>query len=57
MSFEELQSEQQNSNVIFAAMIDEKPKVETILPPYKTRVYLKARSVPIRLLVKLVHRK
>jgi GntR family transcriptional regulator len=45
MSFEELQSEQQNSNVIFAAMIDEKPKVETILPPDKTRVYLKARSV------------
>ena len=44
-SFEEFQSERQNSNQIFAAMIDEKPKIETVLPADKTRVYLKARSV------------
>jgi GntR family transcriptional regulator len=44
-SFEEFQFEKQNSNVIFAAMIDEKPKIETVLPPEKTCIYLKARSV------------
>ena len=44
-SFEEFQNKKQNSNKIFAAMIDEKPKIETILPPDKTCVYLKARSV------------
>lgn len=44
-SFEEFQSKRQNSNRIFAAMIDEKPKIENVLPADKIRVYLKARSV------------
>jgi GntR family transcriptional regulator len=43
--FEEFQTKGQNSNRIFAAMIDEKPKIESVLPADKTRVYLKARSV------------
>lgn len=44
-SFEEFQTEKQNSNSVFMAMIDEKPKIESILPPDKTCVYLKTRSV------------
>lgn len=44
-SFEELQSEQQNLTRIFVAMIDEKPKIESVLSADTTRIYLKARSV------------
>ncbi len=44
-SFETLQNGQPNSNQIFAAMIDEKRKIETILTAGKICVYLKARSV------------
>ncbi len=45
VSFEEFQTKQQNSNAIFTAMIDGKPKIESVLPADKTCVYLKARSV------------
>lgn len=45
ISFEKFQSEPQNFNQIFAAMIDLKPKIETILPAESSCVYLKARSV------------
>ena len=34
------------SNQIFVAMIDEMPKIRQILPPDKTCLFLKARSVP-----------
>lgn len=44
-SFAEFQPKQQNSNRIFAAMIDGKSKIESVLPADKTCVYLKARSV------------
>lgn len=44
-SLEKFRLEQQHSNQIFAAMIDTKTKIETILPSEKMCVYLKARSV------------
>jgi hypothetical protein len=43
-TFEEFQHKK--INAIFVAMIDEQPKIQAILPPDKTCVYLKARSVP-----------
>ena len=44
IAFEEFQNGQ--TNAIFVAMIDEMPKIQTILSPDKTCFYLKARSVP-----------
>ena len=43
-TFEEFQTKQ--TNAIYVAMIDEMPKIQTILPPDKTCLFLKARSVP-----------
>jgi DNA-binding transcriptional regulator YhcF (GntR family) len=43
-SFEDFQMKQ--SNCIYAAMIDEMSKIQMILPPEKTCLYLKARSIP-----------
>lgn len=45
-SFEEFQTGHRNANVIFAAMIDEMPKIQALLPPDKTCIDLKTRSVP-----------
>ncbi|MGC2235456.1 MAG: GntR family transcriptional regulator [Pyrinomonadaceae bacterium] len=44
ISFEEFQNKQ--ANAIFVAMIDEMPKIQAVLPPDKTCLYLKASSVP-----------
>lgn len=41
----EFENEYKNKAVFFAAMIDEKPKIENLIPAGKTCVYLKARSV------------
>jgi DNA-binding transcriptional regulator YhcF (GntR family) len=45
-SFDEFRRKHSKANAIFAAMIDEMPKIQAVLPPDKTCVYLKARSVP-----------
>jgi GntR family transcriptional regulator len=45
-SFEEFQTKHLHANVIFVAMIDEMPKIQAVLPPDKTCIYVKARSVP-----------
>lgn len=45
-SFDEFRLKHRGANVIFAAMIDEMTKIQAVLPPDKTCVYLKARSVP-----------
>jgi GntR family transcriptional regulator len=45
-SFEEFQEAGERANAIFVAMFDEKAKMQEILPPDKTCLYLKARSVP-----------
>ena len=44
-SFEKFTKVQHDKNAMFAAMIDEKPKIESILTSDKTCVFLKARSV------------
>ncbi|HEY0429784.1 MAG TPA: GntR family transcriptional regulator [Pyrinomonadaceae bacterium] len=43
---EEFEKKLFKTNAIFVAMIDEKAKIQTILPPDKTCLFLKARSVP-----------
>jgi len=44
-SFEDFQTKYQNIKAHFAAMIDEKPKIESILPADKTCFFIRARSV------------
>ena len=44
-SFEDFQSNHQTTTAIFAAMLDEKPKIESILSADKTCFFIKARSV------------
>ncbi len=44
-SFEDFQTKYRNTNAYFAAMVDEKPKIESVLPADKTCVFIKARSV------------
>jgi DNA-binding transcriptional regulator YhcF (GntR family) len=44
-SFEDFQKNDQNGEYVFAAMFDEKPKLEPLLPPDGRCVFLKARSV------------
>ena len=34
-----------NERAVFAAMMDEKPKIESVIPPEKTCLYLRAHSV------------
>jgi GntR family transcriptional regulator len=46
VSFEEFQTKHLNANVIFAAMIDEMPKIQAVLAPDKTCIDLKTRSIP-----------
>ncbi len=45
-SFEEFSIEHRRENAVFAAMVDEMPKIQGVLPPDKTCIYLKTRSVP-----------
>lgn len=45
VSFEEFVEKYQNSNAIFVTMLDEKDKIESILPNDKTRFILTPRSV------------
>lgn len=44
-SFEDFQTKHQNTNAHFAAMVDEKPKIESVLPADKICFFIKARSV------------
>lgn len=45
-NLEEFQTTSEKTNAIFVAMIDEKTKVQAILPPDRICIFLKARSVP-----------
>ena len=46
IGYEEFQPGHRDSNAVIAAMIDEKPKLESLLSTDKKCVFLKARSVP-----------
>ena len=45
ISLSEFEGRYKNEPAFFAAMIDEKPKIENLVPAEKTCIYLKARSV------------
>jgi GntR family transcriptional regulator len=46
VSFDDFRAQAARVNAILVAMIDEMPKIEPVLPPDRTCLYLKARSVP-----------